>query len=218
MKRIVLFMGLVFISTYLNAQGLYFDIGGGIGMTSNDAQIKFDFIDAEGGLFYPRGFGYDISGKVGYGAFNLPLYIVGEASWTKTNNYESKEWDGKYSCEINHTFFGPGMIYYPSNDIQLATSIGMVYTSMKHTIKRNDMGSNQSHYPDDDSGSEIGFGFNLSSAIDFGNDTSGLLVGGKFSYSSVKDLKISDLGRWAGHMYSPSTVYVGIFAKYRFKG
>jgi len=218
----MMFTLMICIYKVLVGQGIYFDIGGGVGMLSNDAQVKYSDASYTDNILYPRGLGFDLSGKAGYGPFDIPLFFVGDVSWNWSQNKVAR-----FTDDIDNIFFGPGVVYYPSNYIQLATSIGFVYTILNSVPEYEVTNSHGEQFGPDTSntGSNIGFGFNLSSAIDFGNKTSGLLVGGKFSYSSVDDLKVKDYRYGTGHIesrdeliYSLSTVYVGIFIKYRFTG
>jgi len=223
MKYVLLLVMLTYASFVLTAQGLYFDIGGGAGMTSNITQgADENGVTKYSINYYPRVLGLDISGKVGYGSFDLPLYFVGEVSWNKSHTKVNGNKDG-----FDTIFIGPGIVYYPSADIQVATSIGAVYTLMSHAIDFNivDANNNIIAYKPSSSGANVGFGFNLSGGVDVDYGASGLLVGGKFSYSGVDNLKVKNL--WGtgntetGAPYfinSQSTVYVGIFLKYRFKG
>jgi len=234
MRRSLLCIFLLYITTVLMAQGLYYDIGGGWGMTSNDTQIDYYYDYFTTDEHYPRGIGFELGGKIGYNPFDIPLYLVGDISWIKGNPYEivSENYSGGHhlydwihSSDISHLFFGPGIVYYPTDHLQLATSIGMVYTSMSRTDTAKIYDQNgylaEEMAIGTSSGAKFGFGFNISSAVDFGGDDRGLLIGGKFSFASAKDLEqiyysgvMDDIVYFK---YSPSTVYIGLFIKYRFK-
>jgi len=237
MKHTFLLVMLIFTTTLLLGQGLYWDIGGGMGMSSNEAQIKYhnesnilSFNQQTTDEYYPRGIGYEIDSKIGYGFFDLPLYITADVAWLKSNTYEAK-WSADYTRNLYHIFFGTGVVYYPTDDIQVATSAGMTYPVMSHSYKSRNMtdyNGNLIDYSASTTGSALGFGFNMSSAVDFGSDSSGFLVGALFSYYSVKDLEIDDVRyvntgttetlRSGIEKYTLSTVYVGLFVKYRLKG
>jgi len=217
MKQFILSFVFLYVTTVIMAQGIYWDIGGGFGMSSNDAQVKYsDAYGTSSDINYPRGLGFDFGGKAGYGPFELPLYLVGEVSWTLCNTFEQSYGNRKYTRDLSHIFAGPGIVYYPSEYIQVATSIGIVHTIMDHSVKGHmtDQNGNITAISSSDTGTNLGFGFNLSSAIDFGSNTSGFLLGGKFSYYDTDDLEIGTTSY--GGQYSLSTVYVGIFVKYRF--
>ena len=184
------------------------------------------------------GIGYDIGAKAGFGElFGLPFYLVGEVSWTKGNTwklsqeysyYESEpSYDWFYSnsgksvaeTDISHLFFGPGFVFYPSNNFQVAASIGLVNTTIEVDIseesiyQENNYGPIRRSFSMSKKESGLGFGFNLSGAIDIG-DNSGFLLGGKFSFiNNEVDLSMMDI---KGN-FDVSATYVGLFLKYRFK-
>ena len=184
------------------------------------------------------GIGHDLGAKVGFGdMFGMPFYLVGEISWTNGNtwtvsqdysySYISPEYGTEFESEkeetnisINHLFFGPGFLFYPTNNFQVGASIGLVNSSVEVDVFNEYI--YQSSYDDtykesmsmSEKESGLGFGFNLSAAIDIGQ-VSGFLIGGKFSYINneisieLPDMKLN---------LDVSATYVGLFLKYRFRG
>jgi len=267
MKRITLLTVLVCVTTMLTAQ-LYFDIGGGMGMTSIDVLETYEYseapvygsgtIDSESGSdywTYPRSTAFDLGGKVGYNPFSMPLYLVMDVSWSRSNTLEmshsdtyqqinnygqvtnGQSYSSNYTMDLNQFFFGPGFVYYPREDFQLAASFGCTLTSMtiERSYSRTDYyGTSQppvtiSSPTRELSDTGLGYGFNLSSAIDIGSGNSGLLIGGKFQYTKASDLEVYDENEtgyngstiYSSHesvKFSPSVVYVGLFLKYSFRG
>jgi len=217
-----------------SAQGFYFDIGGGAGMTASDY-----FYDGENTypeysrdtryVSIPRDFGFDASVKVGFGPLDIPLFFVGEAAWIRSNTFNDyQEYRDSVThvihqymdtTDVNHIFLGPGLVFYPHDNFQIATSFGVVNTNFSLTHKEQLPEDYTLKY----SKNGLGYGFNISGAMDLGDFkyTSGLLIGGKFSYSSAKDLEITDTFTSGGvdytysDKYSPTTTYIGLFIKYR---
>lgn len=107
-KLISIFVFALFIvlSLPVFAQGVYFDIGGGLGYTRlpyddfYDYESRYETIDF---ISFSTGF------KLGGGPFgNVPLYIVGDTTLFIPTNL----------------FMGAGVIYYPIRVLQFGTSLG----------------------------------------------------------------------------------------------
>ena len=235
-KNLFLLVLFVCAAVAISAQGLYLDAGGGLGMASTEywAEISSGN-DAYGWseimpLFFKTGFGYDVGGKIGYGPFpRMPLYVIGDVSWTvgssSKQGYEDI-WNNNYEkafseFSINHLFFGPGFVFYPTESFQFSGSIGLVNSNLeiKDTYEyHSTWGSDSYSYTIQESG--IGLGFNLSGAIDLGGK-SGLLLGGKWSYfGSEVDYEFKDHEFYSDHKVKidVSTFYFGLFVKYRLRG
>ena len=114
MKRFTITIALVLCAAaMLSAQGLYLDLGGGLGNSSTDYKFEVDRVNF---TYSESGMGFDLGGKVGYGPTpNLPLFFIGEVSYTQGKTYEethSNEYQkSKLEFEVEHLFFGPGIIY-----------------------------------------------------------------------------------------------------------
>ena len=238
MKRTIFLLILSLCAgAFLSAQGIYFDVGGGFGMTStyvgggaSGGELPYSWsVDFESLPLGPK-LGFDVSGKVGFAPISrLPLYVVGEISWSLPYKHEVKDeytnppYIEKYSYDmsVNHLFFGPGFVFYPTNSFQFSGSIGLVNTTFEHNNSEVYFYSlGNIHYNSNLKDSGIGFGFNLSGAIDLGSQ-SGFLLGGKLSYiDSEVDITVRNNEYWGdqNRTYSISTFHFGLFMKYRFKG
>jgi len=252
MKRFFLTSAITVCAVFaLVAQNFYFEVGGGMGMASTEYTIGYqegntvidwaysqeETYSFKGIPLTKSGIGLDIGAKIGYGElFGLPLYLVGETSWTRghtwkiteKNSFVEIEDDGSFfigeektaaETKINHVFFGPGLVFYPSNNFQVAASIGIVRTGIELEISEKakyiESGNSSEgyFYSMTRKGNGIGFGFNLSGAIDIGN-SSGILLGGKFSFiNNEVELKMMNLKT----NIDVSATYVGLFLKYRLK-
>ncbi|GMO46970.1 MAG: hypothetical protein Ta2G_02260 [Termitinemataceae bacterium] len=128
------------------ADRFYFDIGlgGGFGYAKmGDSSFLGSFVNS---VALNAGF------KMGMGpSDSLPLFIVGEFDW----NVHIGKLDGNNSM-INSFFVGPGAIFYPSDNLQLAASLGL------------DVGISDAYF---------GFGGNLSIAGDLGKQYNGVIKG-----------------------------------------
>ena len=231
MKRFLLFILCVCAAISMSAQGLYIDAGGGFGMSSTNYSLEFiedGWTEYTTGVLTNSGTGYDIGVKAGYGFFRgMPLYLVGDVFWTKESVYKNLYHNngfggsikGTIDIFVDHWFFGPGFVFYPVDNFQFAASIGLVNTDItrKEKIERQH-GDFVESYKEKESNNGIGYGFNLSSAVDFGGK-SGFLIGGKFSYldNSVEFKTVEEDYSYKNTL-DVSSFYMGIFVKYRFRG
>jgi hypothetical protein len=157
-----------------NAQGLYFDIGLGIGgaWTRLDGSNVSDAMQLVGGNISE--IGVDIGLKAGYGPVaNIPLYIVGVLG-----GIGHRLWDDLDHLQFNSYLIGAGLIFYPIPLIQLAGSIGFSFVG------------NQSSLPYDMFGSTGGFAWDISAALDLGGGNHGALIGLRY-FRARNTLEIS---------------------------
>ena len=221
MKRLFLFLTFVLCAVVmLSAQGLYLEVGGGWGVSSTDYKPKdygsLVFTDSDKVNY--------LGGKIGYRPIKtLPLYLVGEVSWTQGATYEDKEFIqygdsvsiDNYELRVNHMFFAPGVVYYPTSFLQVAGSFGLINSELEY-IETTDVFRSSLKLSD----SNLGYGFNLSAAYDLGNKH-GLLIGGKMSYFSnratLETEIFEDLDSYTIKIDN-TTFYTGLFIKYRFRG
>ena len=247
-KFYIMFSFVMCAVAILSAQNFYFEVGAGIGTASTEYGIGYkdsslntnwdgetwsEFESMHGIPLTKSGQGLDLGAKIGYGElFGLPLYLVGDLSWTRGNTWtisqESGYSDDSYSellrtnaeTKINHLFFGPGLVFYPTNNFQVAASVGMVNTTVALKLSLEERFHEVGYAPEryrfsfsyKDSG--VGLGFNLSAAVDIG-DSSGFLLGGKYSYYN-NDVELNIEGLKTN--FDVSASYVGLFLNYRFRG
>jgi hypothetical protein len=138
---------LITVSLPVSAQGFYFDIGGGVGaafignevhlLKYEDGTYKYHAKDDSvrvADIVVP-----DLGFRLGYGPFGtVPVYIVGEFNYLVAGGG-----------------IGPGIIFYPTRNIQLGAAVG------------GSMGF----------GGSIGLCWNISAAIDVGKRNHGCLIG-----------------------------------------
>jgi len=252
-KQLIILITLVGFVSILQAEalGFYMDFGGGVGMASNDLfysrEYTYNFTQGgteykkeKGFQAYPSDFAFQASTKMGYSPFSFPLYLVADVDYLKTTLYDSDyifDDSSSYqhinsSTQLQQIFAGPGIVFFPASDFQMATSVGVVFTNlyMKYTEKFTKSTESQANIPEPIdytiSLNGIGYGFNASASMDLGSMfyTAGLMVGVKFQYAkagAIKEIKLetaysdADYDFSSKEIYSPSTTYVGIFLKYR---
>ena len=176
MKKGVLFFCLlcIFFSSRIFSQGLYFDLGVGLG----SAQTKFDGTEFKE-HFNPK---IDIAGelglKVGYGPFAaVPFFFVADINVLghrlqapDFNSYSPyPTTDVKDYFQFNSYHIGPGIIVYPISFLQLSGSAGYSFVD------------NETNYNLTMKKSKSGFAWNIAAALDLGKGKAGTLLGVKFS-------------------------------------
>lgn len=176
----------------VSAQGLYFDIGLGVGSGTTKLNGK-DFstvLKAMGGN--TTEIGVDLGLKVGYGPIaDKPLYVVGELSGIG-HGIEI----GSESLQFNSYLIGPGVIFYPISLIQLGASLGYSWAKVVESdvvVDENDGG---------------GFAWNISAAVDLGGDNHGCLIGLRY-FNAANELKILRVDMQSS--------VIGIFVKYTYR-
>jgi hypothetical protein len=181
---------IILISLPAAAQGLYFDIGIGLGL----AATEIDGVDVSSGLGSSVDeIGVEVGLKAGYGPIaGIPLYIVGEMSGVG-HRFD----DGVDYIQFNSYLLGPGIIIYPIPQIQLGSSIGYSFVA-------NQSSSSLLSFYD----SESGWAFNVYAAADFGRRNHGGLIGIKYTYASNK-LEVSGANQ--------VTTLASLFVKYAFR-
>ena len=163
-KLVIIGILLIMVLSMANAQGLYFDIGLGIGgaWTRIDGENLYRTLRSAGVDLSQ--IGIDIGFKAGYGPIaNLPLYGVGVFSVIGHRlSYDNDH------IQFNSFIVGPGVIYYPIPLIQVAGSVGYSFV--------NNSSSFLSMYR-----SRSGFGWDISAAVDLGRGNHGALLGLKYT-------------------------------------
>jgi len=189
-------------SINVNAQGLYFDTGVGVGKAwtkINGADVS-DIFKADDDDFTQTAINYDL--KLGYGPIaNMPLYIVGTAGAVghRIANHNSLNY-----CRLYSYMLGPGIIYYPIPLIQLAASIGYSWADNETQLPA-DMSAK---LPTNMSKSKSGFAGDISAAIDLGPNNHGLLFGFKYFWTT-NTLEISNVKQNQSGLF--------VFVKYAFR-
>jgi hypothetical protein len=124
MKKLIVFGGLfVVLSLPLSAQGLYIDLGFGLGKgwTKLDGNDAMDIVDSPNGS---SDFALDLGLKGGWGPFgSIPLYAVLEFEMMghRVQNVDNY-------VQFNSYMIGPGVLFYPVPLIQLGLSLGYSWT------------------------------------------------------------------------------------------
>lgn len=190
MKRSLgLVVMLVILGASLAAQGLYFDVGVGLGKASttiNGTDVSSGFSSS----VKEMGVGVDL--KLGYGPISgMPLYVVGTLGGVG-HRFD----DNSNYIQFNSYILGGGVIVYPVSMLQIAASGG--YSFVK----------NQSDLPVTFYDSESGFAGEASVALDIGKGTSGCLIGAEYFYAK-NTLKTSGAEQ--------ETSLIGIFVKYAYR-
>jgi len=175
MKKLVITVVFFTIALFaVNAQGLYFDIGLGVGgaWTRLDGNDVSDTLQSAGGNITE--IGVDLGLKMGYGPIaNIPFYIVGVLG-----GIGHRLDDGSDHLQFNSYLIGAGVIFYPIPLIQLAGSLGLSFVG------------NQTSLPMDMFGSTGGFAGDVSVAIDLGRGNHGVLIGLRY-FGAINTLETS---------------------------
>jgi hypothetical protein len=164
------------IALPLAAQGFYFDIGMGIG----GGWTKVDGHDVKGVLsdagYDPSSLAVSLGLKAGYGPFgSVPLYLVGAF-----NGMGHRLYDGGSYIQFNSYMIGPGLIFYPGKNLQLAADLGFSWTGNTTNVDGYYV-YNSAH---------AGFAWDISAAVDVGSDSNGCLIGLRY-FGSSNTLKTS---------------------------
>ena len=187
--------------------GIYFDIGGGMGMGSvqlDNKEIDSSHITMDGQF------------KIGYGPFGrIPLYAVLHSSFTLAFSYGDSFIDENgYEAWKEYLGFplyvGAGFIIYPLRPLQLGFSCGLVMPF--------ETGGNEPGYDYWTIGS--GFSYNISAAYDIGKRNNGFLIGLQYTFTSYdveyysQNFILNNPKIGEGTM---TTSYFSIFLKYAYR-
>lgn len=171
-KKYLIICTLLFaLPVLIMAQGLYFDIGLGLG----SAVTEIDGVDIADLL----GAGVDetavdIGFKLGFGPVaGAPLYIAGTVEGIGHRFYD----DYNY-IQYNSYLIGPSLIFYPVPLLQLAGSVGYSFVA-----NDSDLGW---EFLD----SESGYAYDVSAAVDLGAGRHGILLGVKY-FSATNTLEVT---------------------------
>lgn len=164
MKRIYILAVLsFFLSISVFSQGLYFDIGLGVG----DITTQFDGTEINTSGFDETCI--ELSTKLGFGPIaGSPLYLA--AALEGMGHLISDDFGE--SIQYNSYILGGSAIYYPIRFLQLSATAGYSFTA-----NTNSLGLDMYD-------SESGFGFNASAALDLGKQKHGVLLGAKYMYTN----------------------------------
>jgi len=193
--------------------GLYFDVG--LSFTADFVNINWDSAskDVCGHLIgnYDHITGYGLGGglKIGYGPIgNIPVYAVAVVGS-----------EGLSSDIIGYGFYGLGAIFYPIPLIQLGASLGVASTGYNYYILKSTMPEN---YTENDE--KVGFGWNISAAVDLGKGNHGLLLGLQYigavtQFSALYWPAFTSLDDYKGYPINASviTTSFSIFVKYAYR-
>jgi hypothetical protein len=220
MKKYVFLCIFVFIvPMFIQAQGLYFDIGlnfGYAGSTYGYEQVydsnsgEFPFLGYES---IPYEIHFDLN--AGYGPFgNIPVYVVA---------------NGKMGADLGIMV---GTLFYPWRILQLGASVGvnwMPANSLSYNSISNAFGNKIGIVQKDvdyEADSHPGFAWGISAAFDFGKKNHGFLLGLKysgavnnFSYSyTVTERKPLSLDTYTGEGNGTKyTALFTLFVKYAYR-
>ena len=192
-KRFLLVFIFCFAAMVSYAQGFYFDIGlgTGIGWTVVDNKDMVKELRKFGAR--PSELGIDLGLKAGFGPFGrVPLYVAGELGGIGHRIYDSSSY-----IQFNSYIFGGGLIFYPISLIQLGASMGYSWVN------------NDTDEPGIKMlGSEGGYAWNVSAAVDLGSRNHGCLLGIKY-FHAVNTLKVSNVEEKASML--------SVFVKYAYR-
>lgn len=148
------------------AQGLYLDAGIGLGKASTTWEgYELRVNDSV------REIGIELGAKVGFAPLRkVPLYIVFDvdAIGHRFSN------DGGDYVQFNSYLFGPGLVFYPIDILQIGGSYGISFA--------NATSDDSSTF----SGYQKGTAWNIYAALDFGDKGSGTLIGVKYQAATNK--------------------------------
>ena len=191
----------------LFSQGIYFDLGGGVGHIKHSEEGKTaDFFSKRDNTAANLGV------KVGIG-FGRYFYITGEFDYINRNIHTEPP---KEMYDLTQLYFAPGILIYPAQNVQVAASLGISFGKMD--VYWSQIG-NMTVVLDEiyDLGADIAY--NISFAYDIGQ-RNGILFGVKY-FSSKNSLEGFDKLYGLGHVNSSglplSTTYIGAFIKYKFR-
>ncbi|ORC29892.1 hypothetical protein B4O97_18740 [Marispirochaeta aestuarii] len=188
-KRLFICILVFVLAGSVYSQGLYFDIGFGLGSATTEIDGE-DVGDSLGSGVDEVG--VDLGLKVGYGPIaGMPLYIAGTLEGIG-HRFD----DGTNYIQFNSYLLGPSLIVYPIPLIQIAGSIGHSWVS------------NQSDLPISFHDSESGFAGDLSVALDLGQKNHGFLLGLKY-FTSTNTLETSKAEQ--------NSSMLSIFVKYAYR-
>lgn len=147
------------------AQGLYLDAGIGLGKASTTWEGYELFNDSV------KEIGIELGAKVGFAPLRkVPLYIVFDVD---AIGHRFSNDDGAY-LQFNSYLFGPGVVFYPIDILQIGGSFGI--------SGANATFGNSSTF----SGYQKGTAWNIYAALDFGDKGSGTLIGVKYQAATNK--------------------------------
>jgi hypothetical protein len=190
MRKYLIIGTLLFVLPVLIfAQGLYFDIGLGLG----SAVTELDGNDVADGIGTGADeMAVDIGFKLGYGPIaGIPLYIAGTVEGIGHRFYD----DYNY-IQFNSYLIGPSLIFYPVPLLQIAGSVG-------HSFVANDSDLGIDFYD-----SESGYAYDVSAALDLGAGKHGILLGVKY-FRATNTLEVSKVEQ-------VSTMF-SLFLKYAYR-
>jgi len=189
--------GLTIALSSAYAQGLYLDVGGGIG--SGTTKLS-GLLGSKGELDVSDNASFDLaleafSLKVGYGPFpiDIPIYVVGVIGGFAHQL--------KYSygtAQYNSYLIGPGVVVYPIDMLQLGLSAGISWIA-NETISNSSITVNET-------GS--GFAWEVSAAANLGSVKHACLLGIKY---------FSANNEWKSSKVEQKSSMIGIFVKYAFR-
>ncbi|MDR2583030.1 MAG: hypothetical protein LBC75_06070 [Fibromonadaceae bacterium] len=190
---LVAIFGFALAFSSASAQGLYFDIGFGIGpgttkLSNNDVvkEIKsYGKVDSE--LSIEDGF------KLGFGPIRgKPIYIVGVLGGIR----HTIEDDYLDYMQFNSYLLGPGIIIYPMNFMQFGVSIGISWVA------------NQTNLEMEMYDSDGGFAWDISAALDIGGKKNACLIGIRY-FGTSNTLKESKAKQ--------ESSMISVFIRYAFR-
>ena len=189
MKKYLVIVALLFVLPVLIfAQGLYFDIGLGLG----SAVTELDGDDFADGGFWDDETAVDIGFKLGFGPIaGAPLYIAGMVEGIGHRFYN----DSSY-IQFNSYLIGPSLIVYPVPLLQLAGSVGYSFIA----IDSDPEGAFED--------SESGYAYDISAALDLGAGKHGILLGVKY---------FSATNTWETSKTEQVSTMFSLFIKYAYR-
>ena len=187
-KNLIIGTLLFVLPVLIFAQGLYFDIGFGLG----SATTEIDGVDVSDVMSGSDETAVDIGFKLGYGPIaGAPVYLAGTVEGIGHRFYDASNY-----IQYNSYLIGPSVIFYPVPLIQIAGSIGYSFVA-----NDTDLG-----FIMDDSKS--GYAYDISAALDIGAGKNGFLLGVKYfsATNTLETLEVDEV-----------STMLGFFIKYAYR-
>ena len=173
----------------------YFDAGIGFG----NGKTSWNYYNLSKG-FPPQltDLGIEAGGKIGIAPKRkMPLFLVMDLDWTGHRFIDDY---GEY-IQYSSVLFGPGLVYYPKDSLQLAATAGISVASYKES------------WTDAKKSYEGGVGWSTSAALDIGGKKKGTLLGVKY-LTTFNDIIYWDDFEAAYFVYHQKNSVFSVFVRF----